>query len=73
MVLGLVTTKQNKVENQRELAQRIAEAGRYVPRERLGLSPQCGFSSSTIGNRISFKAQRQKLELVVRTAKSVWG
>jgi len=73
VVLGLITTKRGMLENQDELKRRISEAGRYVARERLGLSPQCGFSSSIIGNQISFDAQRRKLDLLVQTARQVWG
>ena len=72
VVLGLVTTKRARMETGKELRQRINEAGRYIPLERLGLSPQCGFASSVIGNNISIKAQRQKLELVVKTARAIW-
>ena len=72
VVLGLVTTKTARMETGKELRQRINEAGRYIPLERLGLSPQCGFASSVIGNNISIKAQRQKLELVVKTARAIW-
>jgi len=53
--------------------QRITEASRYIPLERLGLSPQCGFASSIIGNNISPQDQRRKLALVVKTAQTVWG
>jgi 5-methyltetrahydropteroyltriglutamate--homocysteine methyltransferase len=53
--------------------QRLTEASRYVPLERLGLSPQCGFASSVIGNSISPEDQRRKLELVVKTAQALWG
>jgi 5-methyltetrahydropteroyltriglutamate--homocysteine methyltransferase len=40
--------------------------------ERLGLSPQCGFASSIIGNKITADDQRKKLELVVKTAQEIW-
>jgi 5-methyltetrahydropteroyltriglutamate--homocysteine methyltransferase len=72
VVLGLVTTKQPGLEPMDVLTQRIAEAGRYVSMDRLGLSAQCGFASSIIGNRISPHDQRRKLELVVNTAQTVW-
>jgi 5-methyltetrahydropteroyltriglutamate--homocysteine methyltransferase len=39
----------------------------------LGVSPQCGFASSVIGNPLSAHEQKQKLDLVVRTAREVWG
>ena len=73
VVLGLVSTKTPRVENRAELAGRIREASRFVPLERLALSPQCGFASSVLGNRISPDDQRRKLQLVVETAREVWG
>ena len=73
IVLGLITTKRPELEAMDLLSRRITEASRYLSIERLGLSPQCGFASSTIGNRISFEDQRRKLELVVKTARAVWG
>jgi 5-methyltetrahydropteroyltriglutamate--homocysteine methyltransferase len=72
VVLGLITTKKNELESKELLTRRIDEASRYFPREQLGLSPQCGFASSIIGNRITAETQRQKLELAVNTAASVW-
>jgi 5-methyltetrahydropteroyltriglutamate--homocysteine methyltransferase len=72
-VLGLVTTKKPELETETELKRRIEEASRYVPLERLALSPQCGFASTMEGNRISHEQQKRKLELVGRVASSVWG
>jgi 5-methyltetrahydropteroyltriglutamate--homocysteine methyltransferase len=72
-VLGLVTTKRSALEDEDELRTRIHEAARFVPLERLALSPQCGFASTMQGNRITPDQQRQKLELVGRVARSVWG
>lgn len=73
MVLGLVTTKRARLENMDKVMQRISTASRYVALERLGISPQCGFASSIIGNNVSFDDQRLKLKLVVDTAKHIWG
>jgi len=73
IVLGLITTKKPKLESPGLLKQRMIEAARYVSMERLGLSPQCGFASSIIGNRISAEDQRRKLELSVNAARSLWG
>ena len=72
-VLGLVTTKTPRIETIEDLAARIKEAGQYVPLERLALSPQCGFSTSIIGNRISVEDQKRKLKVIVETAREVWG
>lgn len=73
VVLGLVTTKQGRLEAQDELIRRIDEASKYVPIENLSLSPQCGFASGAAGNLISWDDQRRKLELVAQTARKVWG
>jgi 5-methyltetrahydropteroyltriglutamate--homocysteine methyltransferase len=56
-----------------ELAGRIREASRFVARERLAISPQCGFSNSVIGNAITPADQERKLRLVVETARRFWG
>jgi 5-methyltetrahydropteroyltriglutamate--homocysteine methyltransferase len=73
VVLGLVTTKKPRLESVDELRRRIDEAAKFVPLERLALSPQCGFASTQEGNRIPPEIQRQKLELVAATARAVWG
>ena len=73
VVLGLVTTKVSKLEPQQELIRRVEEASQYVPLDRLCLSPQCGFSSTVHGNEISEDDQWAKLELVINTARQIWG
>jgi 5-methyltetrahydropteroyltriglutamate--homocysteine methyltransferase len=73
VVLGLVTTKSGELESQELLLKRIDEAGRYVALDDLALSPQCGFASTLQGNPLSWDEQRRKLELVVETARKVWG
>lgn len=72
VVLGLVTTKKPDLESIDVLSRRIGEASRYFSRDRLGLSPQCGFASSVIGNRLSSEDQKRKIALVVRTARAIW-
>jgi len=73
VVLGLVTTKFDQLENKDSLKRRIEEAAKYAPMEQLALSPQCGFSSTVHGNNIEVQAQRNKLRLVIETAQEVWG
>jgi 5-methyltetrahydropteroyltriglutamate--homocysteine methyltransferase len=73
VVLGLVTTKLGELEHKDDLKRRIDEASKYAPIDQLALSPQCGFSSTVHGNNIAVEAQRQKLALVVETAREVWG
>jgi 5-methyltetrahydropteroyltriglutamate--homocysteine methyltransferase len=73
VVLGLVTTKSAKLEAEDDLRRRLDQAARYVPIERLALSPQCGFASIASGNLLSMDQQWRKLELVANTARKVWG
>jgi len=73
VVLGLVTTKLDKLETKDYLKRKIDEAAKLVPLEQLALSPQCGFSSTVHGNVIAVDAQAAKLRLVVETAQEVWG
>jgi 5-methyltetrahydropteroyltriglutamate--homocysteine methyltransferase len=72
-VLGLVTTKTPELEPRDLLLRRIDEAARHVPVEQLALSPQCGFASVAAGNLLGEDDQWRKLELVVETARAVWG
>ena len=72
-VLGLVSTKVAELETIEHLRRRIDEAAKHIPLDQLAISPQCGFASDVVGNLISADDQRRKLELVVETARQVWG
>jgi 5-methyltetrahydropteroyltriglutamate--homocysteine methyltransferase len=72
VVLGLVTTKVGELESQEALIRRVHEAAAYMPLENICLSPQCGFSSTVHGNKITREQQWAKLELVVDTARRIW-
>ncbi|HEY1919746.1 MAG TPA: 5-methyltetrahydropteroyltriglutamate--homocysteine S-methyltransferase [Streptosporangiaceae bacterium] len=73
VVLGLVTTKRGELESKDALKRRIDEAARHIPLDQLCLSPQCGFSSSVEGNKLTADEQAAKLRLIVETAAEVWG
>jgi 5-methyltetrahydropteroyltriglutamate--homocysteine methyltransferase len=73
VVLGLVTTKNGRQETVDELKMRIQEAARYMPLERLALSPQCGFATSILGNALTVADEQAKLRTIVATAERVWG
>lgn len=73
VVLGLITTKSPKLECKEEVIDRIYEAAKYIPLERLYLSPQCGFASCEIGNKLTEEEQWAKLKLVKEIAEEVWG
>jgi 5-methyltetrahydropteroyltriglutamate--homocysteine methyltransferase len=72
VVLGLVSTKTDRLEPQDEITARIKEAGRFFPHDQLALSTQCGFASVFTGNPIRDDTQPAKLKLVAETARRVW-
>jgi 5-methyltetrahydropteroyltriglutamate--homocysteine methyltransferase len=73
VVLGLVTTKRPTLEDTDLLKRRIEEASQYVDVDQLCISPQCGFSSTEEGNKLTIDDEARKLELVVSVADEVWG
>jgi len=73
VVLGLVSSKTKTLESKDELNQRIEQASKFIPLERLALSPQCGFASTIEGNLVTSADQEAKLRLVAETAREVWG
>lgn len=73
VVLGLITTKSPKLEDKETVIRRIREAAEYIPLDRLYLSPQCGFASCEIGNKLTEEEQWAKLALVKEIAEEVWG
>lgn len=73
VVLGLVTSKTGTLEKKDDLKRRIDEAAKFVSLDQLCLSPQCGFASTEEGNVLADDEQWRKLELVIETAREVWG
>lgn len=73
VVLGLITTKSPVLEKKEDIIARIYEAEKYIPLDRLYLSPQCGFASCEIGNKLTEEEQWAKLKLVKEIAEEVWG
>lgn len=73
VVLGLITTKSPVLEDKQVVISRIHEAAKYVPLDRLYLSPQCGFASCEIGNKLTEEEQWAKMRLVKEVAEEVWG
>ena len=72
VVLGLITTKSPKLEDKEKIIARINEASKYIPLDRLYLSPQCGFASCEIGNKLTEEEQWAKLDLVKQISEEVW-
>jgi 5-methyltetrahydropteroyltriglutamate--homocysteine methyltransferase len=73
VVLGLVTTKKPALEDKDVLKRRIEEASKYVDVDQLCLSPQCGFSSTEEGNKLTIDDQVAKLRRIAEVAEEVWG
>ena len=73
VVLGLITTKRPELEDKAAVIARIHEAEKYVPLENLYLSPQCGFASCEVGNKLTEEQQWAKVALVREIAEEVWG
>jgi 5-methyltetrahydropteroyltriglutamate--homocysteine methyltransferase len=74
VILGLVSTKTPVLEAKDFLKKQIDAASRHIPLERLGISPQCGFSSGGGGGQVVTQDDtRRKLELAMEVARDVWG
>jgi 5-methyltetrahydropteroyltriglutamate--homocysteine methyltransferase len=73
VVLGLISSKKGELESEGLLKSRIDEACKFIALDQLCLSPQCGFSSTVHGNKLTRDDQKRKLELLVKVATDVWG
>lgn len=73
VVLGLITSKSGELEDKQTVIDRIHEAAKYVPLDRLCLSTQCGFASTEEGNILTEDQQWAKIQLVKDVAEEVWG
>jgi len=73
VVLGLITSKTPELEDKATVIARIHEAEKYIPLDRLLLSPQCGFASCEIGNKLTEEQQWAKIRLIREISEEVWG
>jgi 5-methyltetrahydropteroyltriglutamate--homocysteine methyltransferase len=73
VILGLVSSKIGELEPHDLITKRLEEAAQYMPKANMGLSPQCGFASTSHGNNLTEEQQWNKLRFVVDIAKEVWG
>jgi 5-methyltetrahydropteroyltriglutamate--homocysteine methyltransferase len=72
VVLGLVTTKDGRLEDPAAVEARIREAAKIIPLDRLALSSQCGFASGEVADTITLPQQEAKLRLIGEVADRVW-
>lgn len=73
LVLGLITSKDPKLEDVEAIVDRINEAAQLVPLKNLGLSTQCGFASTEEGNILTEADEWHKLKLIKTITEQVWG
>ena len=77
--LGIISTKNPALETPDDLMRRIDEAARFAPMERLGICPQCGFSSAAMSkyavlpSKVTTDIQTLKIELLVDVGRRAWG
>ena len=68
-----MSTKVIELETKDALKRRVDEAARVIDLDRLGLCPQCGFATLYRYDRMGLDMQERKLELLVATARDIWG
>jgi methionine synthase II (cobalamin-independent) len=83
VIVGVISTKLPALEDKEEVKRRIYQAADFVAEgsgqtreealKRLGVSPQCGFSTHEDGYPLSEEDQRKKLALVRQVADEIWG
>ena len=73
MLLGIVSTKDPKLESRDALKRRIDDAAKHIGIRQLGICPQCGFSTNVFGTEFNVDDERRKIELMVGVADEVWG
>jgi 5-methyltetrahydropteroyltriglutamate--homocysteine methyltransferase len=77
--LGIISTKYPALESPDDLMRRLDEAARYAPMDRLGICPQCGFSSAAMSkfavlpSKVTSDIQTLKIELLVDVGRRAWG
>jgi 5-methyltetrahydropteroyltriglutamate--homocysteine methyltransferase len=77
--LGIISTKNPAIESADALLRRIEDAARHVPMDRLGICPQCGFSSAAMSkfavmpSKVTTDIQTLKIELLVDVGRRAWG
>lgn len=73
ILLGIVSTKDPKLETRDELKRRVDEASKSIPIDQLGICPQCGFSTNVFGTEFTVDDEKRKIEMMVGVAKEIWG
>jgi len=72
VILGLISSKSRLLEDKKQILNRIEDASKFTSLEQLGVSPQCGFATNLTGSPLSEVDERNKLQLVMDVARTVW-
>lgn len=71
-VLGVFTSKSREPEDEQEIMAHIEAASNYIDKNRIILSPQCGFASTEHGNNLTEKQQWNKVKHIINIANQIW-
>jgi 5-methyltetrahydropteroyltriglutamate--homocysteine methyltransferase len=71
--LGILNTRDPRVETPDEIKYRVDAVAKYVPLENLTICPNCGFSGAAVDTWVTEDIQKRKLAVLVETADQIWG
>ncbi len=70
--LGILNTRDPRVETPDEIKYRVEAAAKYVPLENLSICPNCGFSGAAVETWVTEDIEKRKLAVLVETAEQIW-
>jgi methionine synthase II (cobalamin-independent) len=70
--LGIINTRDPKVETPDEIKYRVDAAAKYVPLENLSICPNCGFSGAAADTWVTEDIEKRKFAVLVETADQIW-
>jgi 5-methyltetrahydropteroyltriglutamate--homocysteine methyltransferase len=70
--LGILNTRDPRVETSDEIKRRVDAATKYVSLENLSICPNCGFSGAAVETWVTEDIEKRKLAVLVETADQIW-
>jgi len=71
--LGIINTRDPRVESPDEIKRRVDAAAKFIPVENLSICPNCGFSGAAVETWVTEDIEKRKLAVLVETAEQIWG
>jgi 5-methyltetrahydropteroyltriglutamate--homocysteine methyltransferase len=71
--LGIINTRDPRVETPDEIKYRVDGAAKYIPLENLSICPNCGFSGAAADTWVTEDIEKRKFAVLVETAHQIWG